>query len=74
MNQKAKRTIYVTSGIGEGQTNLSAFDAALWDAGIANFNLIKLSSVIPPHSKVLVKNLKNNGKDGMDLAINFMLF
>lgn len=58
---KNKRTIYVTSGIGEGQTKLSAFDAALWDAGIANFNLIKLSSIIPPRSSIKVKVLKNNG-------------
>lgn len=64
MVSKHKKTIYITSGIGEGQTNLSAFDAALWDAGIANFNLIKLSSIIPPQSKILVENLKNNGKDG----------
>jgi len=60
----SKRTIAITSGIGEGQTKLSAFDAALWDAGIANFNLIKLSSVIPPSTLVQVKHLKNNGKDG----------
>lgn len=59
-----KRTICVTSGIGEGQTKLSAFDAALWDAGIANFNLIKLSSIIPPESKIKICHLKNNGKNG----------
>src|SRR3990167_1698391 len=59
---KNKRTICITSGIGEGQTHLSAFDAALWDSGIANFNLIKLSSIIPPESKIKVEHLKNNGK------------
>lgn len=64
MNQKVKRTINITSGIGEGQTKLSAFDASLWDAGIANFNLIKLSSIIPPESFIVVKHLKNNGSDG----------
>lgn len=43
---------------------LSAFDAALWDAGIANYNLIKLSSIIPPGSKVQEKSIDNNGKEG----------
>ena len=58
---KKSKTIYITSGTGEGQTILSAFDAALWDAGIANYNLIKLSSIIPPSSTLEVKNLSNNG-------------
>ncbi len=45
-------TIRVSSGVGTGRTRLSAFDAALHDAGVANFNLIRLSSVIPPGSQV----------------------
>jgi arginine decarboxylase len=40
------------TGAGTGPTNLAAFDAALRDAGIANFNLLVLSSVIPPASLV----------------------
>jgi arginine decarboxylase len=39
--------IYVTTGIGEGPTTLAAFDAALINAGVPNYNLIYLSSVIP---------------------------
>lgn len=39
--------IPVTSGVGAGDTKLAAFDAALWNAGIANYNLIRLSSIIP---------------------------
>ena len=42
--------IQLTTGIGEGPTPLAAFDAALIDAGIANYNLIVLSSVIPARS------------------------
>jgi hypothetical protein len=37
-------------GEGEGKTPISAYDCALSKAGIAHFNLISLSSVIPPHS------------------------
>ncbi len=45
-------TIQVRSGIGTGPTTLAAFDAALRYAGVANHNLIRLSSVIPPGSTV----------------------
>jgi arginine decarboxylase len=45
-------TIRVSRGAGTGRTPLSAFDAALRAAGVANFNLVRLSSVIPPGSTV----------------------
>lgn len=45
-------TIFISTGIGEGPTPLAAFDCALLDAGVANYNLIPLSSVIPPASWV----------------------
>lgn len=45
--------IEVICGTGTGETTLSAFDAALKNSGIHNFNLIVLSSVIPPHSEVV---------------------
>ncbi len=48
----SSRTISVTSAIGTGITTLSAFDAALDNAGIGNFNLVQLSSVIPPGSSI----------------------
>lgn len=40
-------TITLCAGTGEGPTQLAAFDAALVDAGVADHNLIYLSSVIP---------------------------
>lgn len=46
--------IQVSKGIGIGPTELSAFDQALVKAGVANFNLIYLSSVLPPGSDVHV--------------------
>lgn len=45
--------IYIAPGKGVGATELGAFDAALNDSGIANFNLIRLSSVIPPLTEVV---------------------
>jgi arginine decarboxylase len=45
-------TITLAAGIGCGPTCLAAFDTALLDAGVANYNLICLSSVIPPGSRI----------------------
>ena len=46
-------TIRVSRGTGTGSTRLAAFDAALRSAGVADFNLVRLSSVIPPFSSVV---------------------
>jgi pyruvoyl-dependent arginine decarboxylase len=44
--------ITIRSGSGTGRTLLSAFDHALQGAGVADFNLVTLSSVIPPASRI----------------------
>lgn len=49
--------IKVVKGAGEASTPLSAFDAALKDAGVYNYNLITLSSVIPPKCSVEKKDI-----------------
>ncbi len=48
-----KIDITVRTAVGTGRTLLSAFDHALLQAGVGNFNLIPLSSVIPPGSAVV---------------------
>lgn len=48
--------ITVVSAVGCGQTGLSAFDAALWRCGVHLYNLLPLSSVIPPASVVDVRD------------------
>lgn len=45
--------IPVIGAVGRGPTELSAFDAALCRAEIANRNLVYLSSVVPPGSKIV---------------------
>jgi len=52
--------IKVAAGRGEGSTTLSAFDTALKAAGIHNYNIIRLSSVIPPESEVVVEKWRNS--------------
>jgi arginine decarboxylase len=46
--------ITVRTATGTGRTLLAAFDHALLSAGVADFNLITLSSVIPPGSRIRV--------------------
>lgn len=50
--EPSRLAIPVTAGAGQGRTTLSAFDAALRAAGVGDFNLVRLSSVIPPGSTV----------------------
>lgn len=57
-------TIEVSAGTGAGPTKLSAFDAALHSAGVANYNLILLSSVVPPGSKIEANKGPIKGKPG----------
>lgn len=47
-------SIIVTKGFGTGRTEISAFDNALQKAGVANYNLIILSSVIPSGATVKI--------------------
>lgn len=48
----ADLTITVVGATGRGPTTLAAFDDALRVVGVSNYNLIRLSSVIPPGSLV----------------------
>src|SRR5262245_13933136 len=45
--------LYLATAIGRGSTQLAAFDAALFGAGVANLNVIRLSSVIPPGGEIV---------------------
>src|SRR6185503_6269983 len=42
--------IIITTGTGEGPTPRAAFDTALLSAGVANYNLVYMASVIPAGS------------------------
>ena len=41
----------LVSGASDGFTPLNAFDGALLQAGIGNTNIIRMSSILPPHCK-----------------------
>jgi arginine decarboxylase len=44
--------LHMSAAIGAGDTELAAFDDALLKVGAANYNLVRLSSVIPPGTTV----------------------
>ena len=54
------KVIPVTSGVGRGPTQLAALDAALFDAGIANYNLVHLTSIIPEGRQPVIRKLDRN--------------
>ena len=47
-------TIHVAGGVGVAPTEMSAYDAALADANLHNYNLIAVSSVIPAEATLEV--------------------
>lgn len=45
----------LTRGVGRHRERLTSFELALRDAGIASFNLVSVSSIFPPHCKLIPK-------------------
>jgi arginine decarboxylase len=49
------KRIFLTKGVGRHRDRLSSFEAALRDARIAAFNIVRVSSIFPPGAKILSK-------------------
>ena len=45
--------VFLTKGVGVHREKLASFEGALRDAGIAAFNLVRVSSIFPPHCRIL---------------------
>jgi arginine decarboxylase len=50
------KKIFITKGVGRHKEKLASFEAALRDAGIAPFNIVRVSSILPPGAKILSKS------------------
>lgn len=48
------KKIFFTKGVGTHREYLSAFELSLRDAGIAQFNLVSVSSILPPGCKKVI--------------------
>lgn len=49
------KKIFLTNGVGTHKEKLSSFELALRDAGIAPFNIVRVSSIYPPNCKLITK-------------------
>lgn len=49
------KRIFITKGVGSHKEKLSSFELALRDAGIAPFNIVRVSSIYPPYCKLISK-------------------
>lgn len=47
------REICLTRGVGRHREKLASFELALRDAGIAEYNLVRVSSIFPPECKLI---------------------
>jgi len=53
MSTGVPTSVFFTRGVGKHRRCLESFEAALRDAGIAQFNLVKVSSIFPPKCRIL---------------------
>jgi arginine decarboxylase len=56
MNVNVPEKIFLTKGVGTNKERLTSFELALRDAGISSYNLVYVSSIIPPNCNVLPRN------------------
>ena len=50
------KAVFLTKGVGRHKEKLASFEEALRSAGIAPFNLVRVSSIFPPHCKLISRN------------------
>jgi arginine decarboxylase len=55
------KKMFLTKGVGKHREKLTSFEMALRSAGIAQFNLVRVSSILPPNCKVI------SGQEGLKL-------
>jgi arginine decarboxylase len=50
------KKIFLTKGVGKHRERLSSFELALRSAGIAACNVVRVSSIFPPHCKLISRS------------------
>ncbi len=66
------KQLFLTKGVGRHREKLSSFELALRDAGIAHFNLVSVSSIFPPHCKVISRSAGLNKMKPGQIAFTVM--
>jgi arginine decarboxylase len=63
-------TIRVAAGVATGPTEIASYDAALAEAGLHNYNLVTVSSVVPADATIeVVDNVPDLGPAGNQLTV-----
>ena len=52
---QAPTKMFLSKGVGIHKDRLGSFELALRDAGIEKYNLVYVSSILPPNSKLISK-------------------
>ncbi len=63
------KRVFLTKGVGRHRYQLKSFEEALRDAGVANQNLVQVSSILPPNCKIISK--ENGLKELVPGSITF---
>jgi arginine decarboxylase len=50
---QAPRAVSLVAGHGEGGSEINAFDRALQDAGVADLNFMRVTSILPPGTRII---------------------
>lgn len=50
------KKVFFTKGVGKHKEKLESFELALRDAGIEKFNLVRVSSILPPYCKIVSRD------------------
>lgn len=50
------KKIFITKGVGKHRERLSSFELALRNAGIAACNIVRVSSIFPPHCRLISRS------------------
>lgn len=53
------KNLFLTKGTGVHNEKLASFELALRSAGIASYNLISVSSILPPNCEIINQNIGN---------------
>lgn len=48
--------VFLTKGVSRSKEKLASFEMGLRDAGIAQFNLVRVSSIFPPNCKIISRD------------------
>ncbi|MDG6220167.1 MAG: pyruvoyl-dependent arginine decarboxylase, partial [Candidatus Thermoplasmatota archaeon] len=54
-NPLLPKACFLTKGVGKSKEKLTSFELALRNAGIASYNIVRVSSIFPPNCKLITR-------------------